>query len=322
MLDSGDHEQPSCLRTDWDSPSAGGDSDPAEQDRSVDRYRLIAESTMDVLALSRGGQIVWMSPSFTSTFGWTPDEYEGRDCTAFVDPDHCDGIQEDLLAVESGIRTTAKRRVRMLDSTGHFHWVDVHAGPFRGAGNEPDGVVSTIRIVDDLVDEQQRLAQLIQFDALTGLLNRTEVLHLLDAFGGHDRRPGDHLAVVFCDVDGFKGVNDALGHIAGDAVLRAVAERIRVSVRGGDAVARIGGDEFLIVLPGVHDLDEPRRIAEKVRESVATPLLLSGRQYEMSISVGVTLMRSTDTIEELIARADEAMYASKRNGRNKVTVLP
>jgi len=300
---------------------ASSRSGAVEGSEQADLFLRIVESAVDTLALIHQGRIVWMSPAFSATFGWSADEYVGRACKDFLHPD-CQGeVHTQLLAVEAGEQSRIERRARMRDRSGHFHWVDVHAGRFRGGESEPHGVVAVIRVVDDLVAEERRLEEVAARDGLTGLLNRKEVLSLLTAISEHARHPGDLVAVAYCDIDGFKGVNDSHGHLTGDSVLRSVAQRIRTSVRQDDLVARLGGDEFLVILTGVHDLDEARAIADKVRVAIAAPLRCGGRDQEVTVSMGVTMLQSGDTIETLIERADRAMYEAKRSGRNRISVL-
>ena len=124
--------------------------------------------------------------------------------------------------------------------------------------------------------------------------------------------------MVFCDIDAFKSVNDDFGHSAGDAVLRAVATRISGAVRSGDTVARVGGDEILVVLDGVHDVDEATAIADKVRLAVKECVPVDGGEVCPTLSIGVTVARAGESVDALVTRADEAMYQAKRGGRDRV----
>ncbi|MEX0671519.1 MAG: diguanylate cyclase [Pirellulales bacterium] len=162
----------------------------------------------------------------------------------------------------------------------------------------------------------------VRIDELTNLLNRKEVLERIGAVNDQCRRTGKNVAVLLCDIDRFKSVNDTYGHAAGDAVLRAVADRIRSCLRTSDDVgARIGGDELLVVLYGVRDLDDAVAVAKKLRGQVAKPILFAGRTISTTISIGATLVRPEETADALIARADDAMYRAKAGGRNRVVVI-
>lgn len=115
-----------------------------------------------------------------------------------------------------------------------------------------------------------------------------------------------------------KTVNDDFGHGAGDALLRAVATRISAAVRSRDTVARVGGDEILIVLDGAHDIDKAAAIANKVRLAVKAPISVDGGEIQPTLSIGVTLARPDEGVDSMITRADEAMYKAKRGGRDRV----
>ena len=184
-----------------------------------------------------------------------------------------------------------------------------------------DAVMQVWRDVTSRFEVAQRLERLALHDGLTGALNHGEALHRLDAMLTNSRVPGDHLAVLFCDTDMFKDINDTHGHAAGDQVLVELTRRIEGAVRREDLVARMGGDEFLVILTGVHDAGEAAAIAEKVRAAVAAPISLPTAEVATSLSIGVTLARPGDNMDRLLERADMAMYAAKREGRDRVATL-
>jgi diguanylate cyclase (GGDEF)-like protein/PAS domain S-box-containing protein len=159
--------------------------------------------------------------------------------------------------------------------------------------------------------EHQRLRHLAGHDALTGVANRTEfrdrLAHAL-AIGERD------LAVAFCDLDGFKPVNDTYGHLGGDAVLIQVADRLRGCLRTGDELARIGGDEFTVLLRNVPDRDAAHHVAERLLASARDPFDAGGEPVAVGLSVGIALRQPGTTADELLARADDALYDAKRAG--------
>ena len=127
--------------------------------------------------------------------------------------------------------------------------------------------------------------------------------------------------MLFCDLDHFKEVNDNNGHQAGDAVLQAMAMRIRSCLRGSDLAARIGGDELMVVLPGLHGLPDALAIAEKLRRLASEPVPTPGGEVQISMSVGVALACAGESLDALIARADTAMYTAKQQGRDQVVAI-
>jgi diguanylate cyclase (GGDEF)-like protein len=124
--------------------------------------------------------------------------------------------------------------------------------------------------------------------------------------------------VLFCDVDHFKVINDAHGHSGGDAVLQALAERLRHCTRSGDLVGRLGGDELLVVLQGMDSLAAAEALAQKIHRSVQTPLTLPTGTVQPTLSIGVTLLEADESMDAVVDRADQAMYEAKQHGRNRV----
>lgn len=158
-------------------------------------------------------------------------------------------------------------------------------------------------------------------DELTGLLNRRGLLEQLEALLSQpDRRRSDEgLALLFCDLDLFKEINDTLGHSVGDTMLRTTAQQICRCLRSGDLAARMGGDELVVVLRDIPKLDTAVVIAEKIRLAIAQPISTVELQVNLTASIGVTMARPQEGVDELMARADQGMYQAKQAGRNCMT---
>jgi diguanylate cyclase (GGDEF)-like protein len=164
--------------------------------------------------------------------------------------------------------------------------------------------------------EVARLERMARVDALTGALNRHGLDLVLDELPAQGRL----LSVVLCDIDRFKQVNDRLGHDAGDQVLKRVALVLASGLRGGDSVVRYGGEEFLLVLPDI-DLKKAERIAERARHAVEEEtLIVAGSSVRVTFSAGVAERHGAEGRDQLLRRADQALYAAKESGRNRVHV--
>jgi diguanylate cyclase (GGDEF)-like protein/PAS domain S-box-containing protein len=285
---------------------------------SEEHYRLLTTNSYDTaIRIDDVGKVTWVSPSIKALLGWDPGEWIGRPIADFVTPESLPTLRTNLDRVVQGEPVVA--RYRALAKDGTAHWAESRAMPYINAQDHRDGVIAAFHLIDEQVAMEQKLEQRARTDELTSLLNRKEVFERIEAYGGKHPRTGQAIAVLFCDMDKFKIVNDTYGHAAGDEVLRVMADRIRHFLRSTDDLgARVGGDELLVVLHGVHDLQNAVAIAEKLRLSAAEPIAVPGGTIRTTVSIGVTLARPGEKTEALIARADDAMYRAKEHGRNQV----
>src|SRR3954447_1291368 len=169
---------------------------------------------------------------------------------------------------------------------------------------------------------EQLLAHRALHDALTGLPNRMLLLDRLGYALAQSEREDSSVAIFFLDLDGFKGVNDRLGHLAGDALLRGIAGRLLAWVRPGDTVSRFGGDEFTVLVRAVAGEEEAAQIAERLTDAVRSPLSVEGEDISLTPSIGIALARGIHKPEELIERADKAMYSAKRSSDTNQVIAP
>ena len=227
-----------------------------------------------------------------------------------------------LLVALNGIalHASANRRLAML--------VDLFASAQRGdfsrtfveeKGREPDGITTLGHTYNHLRSE---LATMVHTDPLTGCLNRRGFDQVLDQSVSAASRRGAELAVLAIDIDHFKSINDTVGHLGGDTVLRELVEILMRSSRGGDVVARVGGEEFVVLLPDA-DIEMAGVVAERIMQGVRGHLFrtVRGRQ-RVTVSIGIASEQVTDAhiSGSLRARADEALYVAKRLGRDRVVM--
>lgn len=186
------------------------------------------------------------------------------------------------------------------------------------------GVYTLTTDVTAVRESERKLAELALNDPLTGLANRRCFEDMLTESLSRARRAGTGIALMFLDVDQFKAINDTYGHAAGDAVLIEFSQRLTGSVRSTDSVARLAGDEFVVILDSVRNSDEARRVAEKVLAHIRKPMQLSTVVLNVTTSIGVAYLSasSLSTPSELLALADEALYAAKMKGRDTLHVVP
>ena len=209
--------------------------------------------------------------------------------------------------------TSYDTRFRRLD--GSYFPVTMTASPAVGASSSP-GAVIVFRDTSQRKAFEEQLARHAFQDALTGVANRRLLLDHLDHALLQADRTGSRVAVLFCDIDRFKVVNDNLGHQVGDELLRVIADRLRRAVRPGDTLSRFGGDEFIILLEGITSPDDASEVAASVLEALRDPISLSaGHEVVTTVSIGVALSEDGKSRDDLLHDADVAMYRAKALGR-------
>ncbi|HXH38835.1 MAG TPA: PAS domain S-box protein, partial [Thermoanaerobaculia bacterium] len=281
------------------------------------RYRLMAENSTDMISrTSNRGILLYASDASRRLLGYEPAELVGRSFFDFVfDADREEVRHLASLINESG-PTTFAYRVEKKD--GSLVWFETTS---RSVRDLVTGKLREIVGVSRDVTERKKVEEQIEYqayhDALTGLPNRRLFRDRLTVALAHARRMKHPLAVMFLDLDRFKVVNDTLGHSTGDELLKAVGMRLQTSLREEDSIARMGGDEFTILLADLKNPDDAAKIAQKVLDTVALPLLIDGTELFVTTSIGIALFPSDgDTAEALLANSDHAMYRAKDAGRN------
>lgn len=282
-----------------------------------ERFRLLATETSDVVfQVSDRGVIEWASPSVEHTMGWHPADLVGRASTDLVSPHDHDRLLAELMPqIRAGGGTSSI--FRALQGDGSFRWMDA-----QGDALPPPlgGRVIRLRDVDEHMAAVQTLESQAGTDPLTGLPNRRAARTWFDVHGP-DRRSGTGRAVLFVDLDRLKAVNDDRGHEVGDALLRAIATRLSSCVRSTDLAARMGGDEFVVALPGVDSRQAAFDVATSVLRSCSEPVELpDGTEVSPTVSVGVAWGLGDENWKDLIGQADGAMYAAKSRGRGRVVL--
>jgi diguanylate cyclase (GGDEF)-like protein/PAS domain S-box-containing protein len=271
-----------------------------------------------VYSLDSSGRVTSANAAAGRLLGRTPEELMGEPIDAFVP-------EEDAAAATACLTdcltTALDERARSFESSfvdrrGHSVAVAVSYLPIVVDGAVV-GVYGVAKDVSEAKALQQRLARQALHDPLTGLANRTLLADRLEHALAGGERTGLRLCVLVLDLDGFKQVNDELGHGAGDELLVEVAVRLGRCVRRGDTLARLGGDEFALVLPDTPASDATT-VAERILAELAAPAVVAGQPVPLAASVGVACGEAAGlTPEELLRRADQAMYAAKRAGKGR-----
>ncbi len=244
----------------------------------------------------------------------TPAEWK-----RLVHPDDLAPLEKNLTSfLDGGIRDLEHGH-RMRLGNDDFRWVLTRCFAFRDAAGRAQRVIGLHTDVTAQMRTEERLQYVALHDALTGLPNRTLFIDRLhQAFLRVQREPKSPFALFFLDVDRFKNVNDAFGHLTGDRLLGSIATRLESALRPSDTVARFGGDEFVILTEGIHDAHRATAIALRIQEAFRQPFELRGTEVFISVSMGIAMWSERYTSsEELLRDADTAMYRAKAMGKNR-----
>lgn len=274
-------------------------------------FKEIVESSTEPLLVHRKGRIVYVNRAGADMMGLSaPDQLLNQKVSAFVEDSSYDGIRDDIKE-----NLLSKREVTVKKPDGTQLDIETISSTIRFNGQSARKVS-----VRDITLEKQKTEELETFafqDELTGLLNRRgfdeSVAEQIEASRGTNQRFG----VMFIDLDGFKEINDSMGHQVGDLILQRASEYLKQCVRKTDIVSRLGGDEFVILLPNA-----TQRGCERLVERIMKPQSVFVESFDESIhvtpSIGVALSpENGEDIETLIQEADKAMYEAKRNGKNQ-----
>lgn len=276
-----------------------------------------------VVSTDAQGRITDMNPAAERLTGWPRDAAIGRPAPeVLVTLD--ESTQQPMACLTEAViqfGKTAKPSSDILlkSREGKLTASEQFAAPLRSSSGHFLGVVLTLRDVSEIRTLTSQLGYLATHDVLTGLPNRALIADRLNQGIAHAYREGSRLAIIFLDLDLFKDINDSLGHAAGDELLKQVADRLSVHTRLTDTVGRMGGDEFVILLPDVQSTDFLDEFCATLIEALCAPYILDAGTVEVSVSTGVSIFPDDGgSPETLLQYADVAMYQAKTLGRNNI----
>ncbi|KHF26585.1 diguanylate cyclase/phosphodiesterase [Solemya velum gill symbiont] len=294
--------------------------DVTETKQAHERLRLAAsvfDNTAEgIVVTDTDGNIIEVNKAFTEIMGYSREEILGRNPRIWQSGRHdinfYRNIWKALIATGSWRGEIWNRR---KDGDVYPGWQNIN-GVFDEDGKLTQ-YVSVVSDISQIKQSQEKLDHLAHHDALTGLPNRLLLSERLKQAIRHADRTGTDLALFFLDLDHFKHINDSLGHPLGDQLLQDVAEKLTQSLRREDTVARVGGDEFVLLLGSVSRPEDIANMAEKLLKAFRAPVLLNGHELSIGASLGISLYpQDGKSADELLHNADAAMYRAKEEGRN------
>lgn len=222
-----------------------------------------------------------------------------------------------LLAVPISNSNRVYGRIYLCDKFDQHEFSDEDEALAISFANALSHTLDTAKRMNELESYQSHLRHTAYHDPLTNLPNRALLCDRIGQVLCHALRNQTQAAILYCDLDGFKDINDSMGHQAGDQVLRSMSVRLLSCIRGNDTVARIGGDEFVLVLPEIESIEHVNIVAQKVLDAISEPTPIDGRVIPLSGSIGIAIFPfDGNTSDQLMKHADIAMYKAKKSGKN------
>ena len=288
-------------------------------------FQDIVEHASDAVVVTRaepitdkGPEIVYVNKAFTELTEYTREETVGKTPRLFYS-DHMDDDERAKIRVALEKKHPVKAVLNNRSKHGREYWVELSILPLKNSDGEVTHFAAIERDVTGQKCAEAKLEEVSKSDSLTGLLNRGAFEDVLLSEFSRFQRGGQNYACVMMDVDLFKEVNDTYGHNAGDHALRLIVDRCQSKLRKHDVFARVGGEEFCILLPGV-DLRIAKDVAEKLRTTISKSRMAIGKEFiSLTASFGVSLVTQDDSrYFDIYARSDERLDDAKKAGRNCV----
>ncbi|MDQ2075128.1 diguanylate cyclase domain-containing protein [Marinimicrobium sp. ABcell2] len=289
-------------------------------------FEDMAQITLDaigdaVLVVNPKGDVIYLNKVAQQMTGWHKDEALGRaieDIFLIVDgATRQRAINPAQEAIREGRTVELALGSVLIRRDGTDLAIEDSAAPILNRLGQIEGAVIVFHDAHQSGSEVKKMRHLAQHDALTGLPNRQLLMERLTHAIGMAKRHRKQVALLFVDLDYFKGINDAFGHTVGDHLLQDVAEKIVSCVRLTDTVCRHGGDEFVILLTEIEEREDTAQIAEKLLAKFAGPHIIDGHEFHLTLSVGISIYPENGMdADTLLRNSDMAMYSIKENGRN------
>jgi diguanylate cyclase (GGDEF)-like protein/PAS domain S-box-containing protein len=291
-----------------------------ELETAYARFATLVEHSSDAICIVDPDAVVrYASGAYQQVYGEPPAARLGRSLTERLHPQDQDKVSDTLARLVGAPEGAVTFECRAVHADRRVVHLEVTAANYL-ADPAIRGIVTSSRDITERVLTAARLAHEAMHDPLTGLANRALLLDRLTQSLLRAQRTDERCALLFADLDHFKRINDSFGHTAGDRLLSSVAHRLKRILRPGDTVARVGGDEFVILAEEVADAEAARALAERVRVTVNQPVEVGDRMVTIGCSVGVTISDGSRP-EVLLQQADTALYQAKARGRGRSDVF-
>jgi len=289
-------------------------------EKSQHQLQSIISNVMDgIITINEAGEIQGFNPAAEQIFGYAQQEVMGKNLSLLMpesDRSAHDGyIKRYLQTGQARILGVRGREMMAVRKNGETFPMELSASEMMLGGSRY--FIGIVRDITERKLAEQKIAHLAHYDYLTDLPNRALLLDVLNHSVSLAKRNKRKVAVLFIDLDGFKQINDTLGHEAGDLLLKGVSQRIKETLRESDTVARMGGDEFILVLDNIESVENSLSTANKILGALSEPFDLMGHAGLVGGSIGIAIFPDdSEEPDQLVKQADEAMYLAKQSGKN------
>ncbi len=285
------------------------------------RSHVILQSIGDAVVVTDArGRVEYLNPPAQKLMGWTQQGAQGKDLAEvfhLVNAKSREHVLDPVaLALREGRMVSQDGNMILLAHDGRELAIEDSAAPVRDERGQINGVVMVFRDITEQKNTQRQISQLVYHDHLTGLPNRRLLQDRVEKAISSSHRNDNRLALLLVDLDHFKVINDTLGHETGDKILMLAGERLKGCIREQDTIARIGGDEFVIMLANMHEASEAAVVAQKIIESLSSSYLVNAAELHSTPSIGISIYpEDGQDFVILMQHADAAMYHTKDTGR-------
>lgn len=288
-----------------------------DSERNTHLFDTLLSASPDLNFLfNTEGKIIYANHAFTTLIGKPIAEFLDKNFVEISAPEADHLLQDLLISLRS--KTIVRGEMHWLNNNNQVRTYDYFFVPIFDETDSVHAIAGTARDITERTQMEEKCRREANYDSLTGLPNRNLFRDRLEHEVNRVERSGTPLALLFIDLDGFKEVNDELGHAAGDQLLILAGQRIHACVRSTDTVARLGGDEFTVILTEMNRISSVELLAQEILTELARPFLIGQKEVKITGSMGITLCPHDGiNAEDLLRNADQAMYVSKNAGRNR-----
>ena len=293
----------------------------ADAQQATERFRSsFDEAPIGMAVVSTEGRFTDVNAALCNIVGYSRDSLLARSIQTITLPEELEQHGDVMRQMLRSEHRTSQRHMRFLHADGSAVWISLSMSLVPRGKGMPEHFIVQVEDITDRKRSEERLQHLADHDPLTGLLNRRRLEQEIAQQIRLAERYGRHACVIMLDLDGFKLINDTVGHAAGDELLKGIGDVLRERVRRSDIVARVGGDEFAILLPQA-SRHQAARVANAVGQAIRDRVSITeGAELHTTASLGVAAIKPDDSPGRVLLRADEAMYAAKDRGRDGVVV--